>query len=66
MMFTDDPLADYDRYSTRQEKQFAKLPVCCECGEPIQDDYCYEINDELLCEDCLNTYHRKAVDDYAE
>lgn len=63
MCWTDDPVADYDRYAAKCEKALERLPVCCECGEPIQDDYCYEFNDEYICEGCLNDYHRKAVDD---
>lgn len=28
------------------------LPVCAECGEEIQDEYCWEINGETYCDDC--------------
>nr|DAL88883.1 MAG TPA: hypothetical protein [Caudoviricetes sp.] len=64
MMWTDDPIADAERYAAEQDRRLDKLPVCCECGEPIQDDFCYEINDDLICEGCMNTYYRKSVDDY--
>lgn len=57
--FYDD--ADYERAEAEKE-----LPVCSECGEPIQDDYYYFINDEILCEECLITNYRKSVDDYIE
>lgn len=63
MCWTDDPVADYDKYSDECEKALEKLPVCCECGEHIQDEYCYEFNGEYICEGRLNDYHRKAVDD---
>ena len=66
MYRTDDPAADYDRYCAEQEALWDELPKCAYCHEPIQDDYCYEINDELICEDCLNDNHRKRVDDYVE
>ena len=42
------------------------LPVCTCCGKVIQDDYYYEIDDEILCEECLITNYRKSVDDYFE
>ena len=64
MTFTDDPIADFLRHDAQQEQALSKLPECSECGERIQDDYLYEINDEVICEDCLNHYYRKAVEDY--
>lgn len=57
--FYDD--ADYAR--AEEER---KLPVCTCCGEVIQDDYYYEIDDEILCEECLKDNYRKSVDDYIE
>lgn len=59
---TDNPLSDYNRYMSKQEKALSRLPVCSECGEHIQDDYCYVINDEYICEDCMIIY-RKPIDD---
>jgi len=63
MMFSDDPLLDFDRHDRQQEEALDKRPVCCYCGEPIQNDICYEINGEYFCEDCLDMHFRKAVDD---
>ena len=59
---TDDPIADFNRWDAEQQAKLDKLPKCAECGEPIQDDYCYEFNDSYLCEECLNENHRKAVE----
>ena len=64
MFYTDDPVKDYDRYSKEQDKQLKKLPKCSICTHHIQDDYLYEINDELICEECLNDNFRKNVEDY--
>lgn len=64
MCYTDDPEADYRAYCREQDRQLDKLPKCSECDEPIQSDECYEFNGELICPDCLKTYHRKWVDDY--
>jgi formylmethanofuran dehydrogenase subunit E len=59
-----DPIADFDRYDTEQCRQEEKLPECSECGEKVHDDYFYEINDEVICSDCLDNNHRKWVEDY--
>ena len=62
MLYSDDPIADFDRHDAEQNKQLARLPVCAYCDEPIQDEFCYEINGEYYCEDCLDMHFRKAVD----
>ena len=66
MPWTDDPIADYDRYDAEQSRRLDSLPRCSECDHPIQDEECYEFNDELICEKCLNDNHRKWVEDYVE
>ena len=63
---TDDPLADFNRWDAEQQAALDKLPKCTECDEPIQDEHCYEINDELICEQCLNENHKKWTEDYFE
>ena len=54
----------WEMYDTEQEKKLAKLPLCDICGEPIQDDYYFEINGERICEDCLTENYRKDIDYY--
>ena len=61
-----DPVADYAAYDAHQQSELDKLPRCSYCDEPIQDDFYYEINDELICPECLEQHHRKWVDDYVE
>lgn len=53
MLFTNDPIADYERYSSKQEKELEKLPRCSQCHEPIQQDDAVYINDEYICDKCL-------------
>jgi formylmethanofuran dehydrogenase subunit E len=65
-IYTDDPAADYDRYDAEQQAKLDKLPKCDYCDNPIQDDYCYEINGDVLCEECLNNHFRKWVEDYVD
>ena len=63
MSWTDDPVADFERYDAEQQAKLEKLPICCECDHPIQDEHCFEINDEYICEECLIDNHRKRVED---
>lgn len=53
-------------YMDEQDRKEAKRPICYECGEHIQGDDCFEINDCLICPDCLDNNHRKAVEDYID
>jgi formylmethanofuran dehydrogenase subunit E len=63
MSYTDDPVADFRRHDARQQAELKKLPVCSECGQPIQDYICYEINGELICPDCMEQNHRRWTED---
>lgn len=65
-MYVPDNLDQFNAYSEQQETALAKLPECSECGQPIQDEFCFEINDELICNRCMRDNHRKAVDDFVE
>ena len=66
MGYSDNPAADYDRYDAERHAEESKLPKCSCCGEPIQDDYYFEINDETICESCLIDNHRKRTEDYID
>lgn len=56
-----DPYKDFDRWNAEQEEALAKLPVCEECGEPIQDDYMWLIEGETLCDDCARELYRRFI-----
>lgn len=64
MGWTDDPCADYLRYDAEQQAKLDKLPKCSECGQPIQDEEAYYINDEWICQECLDDNYKRWVDDY--
>lgn len=66
MIFTDDPLLDFDRWDGAQSKRLKQLPVCADCGEAVQDDHYYLINDSVICPDCMESGYRKEVEDYIE
>lgn len=48
MPYTDNPVADYDRYDAQQCRRLATLPLCCCCCEPIQDEHYWDFNGILL------------------
>ena len=56
----------FDRYEWERQRELDRLPKCRKCENPIQDDYLYCIDDELICERCLNENFRKETDDYIE
>lgn len=55
---TDDPAADFDRLDRQQSKWLASLPVCGNCGKPIQDEHYYLISGENICPDCMDNDFR--------
>lgn len=66
MCYIPDNYDLWKKHDAEQEAALAKLPVCSECGEHIQTDECYEINDELICPECLENNHRKWTEHYYE
>ena len=66
MFYSDDPVADADRYDAEQQRMIDKLPKCDYCGEPIMDDYFYNIDGTFICEECLKTEFRKNTEDFIE
>ena len=63
---TDDPVRDEMNHSAELEDKLQKMPKCSYCSEHIQDDYLYEIDGEIICEECVNENFRKNVEDYIE
>lgn len=55
----DDNYSLWERHEREQERWLAKLPVCDYCEQHIQDDHYYEIDGEIICPDCLESYFRK-------
>jgi formylmethanofuran dehydrogenase subunit E len=56
---------NYDKWKQHDAEQEAKLenlPVCEYCGMHIQDDYYFEIEGVIICEECLNDNFRKDVE----
>ena len=53
MLYSDDPVADFNRYDAEQQKKLEKLPICHECGEHIQQENAVMIYGEWFCDHCL-------------
>lgn len=62
MQYTDDPVADYDAYCREQDKFMEQLPYCDECGQRIEDEFCYQIDDVIICEDCIERFRKYTTD----
>jgi len=56
MCYIDDPLEAFAEETEELEDAVEVLPVCSECEKPIQDDYCFVINGEPICEECMEQY----------
>ena len=54
----------FDRHDAEQEAWLDRRPKCEECGEPIQDEYLFEIDGNLYCESCVKVLFRKETEDY--
>lgn len=60
---TEDPVADFLRHDEEQNRWLEQQPVCADCGEHIQADHCFLINDETICPDCLESNYRREIAD---
>ena len=65
-MNTGDPLRDYDLYEAMQVKKEMKQPKCCDCDNPIWDEYLWDIGGDLYCEDCAASLFRHSTENYEE
>ena len=50
----------FRQHAGEQDAALDRCPVCSRCGDPIQDDYRYVIDDEDYCEDCMIARFRVA------
>ncbi len=56
MFYTDNPVRDFERHDAEQERWLQSRPVCEVCGEHIQEEHLYDIDGDLVCEECLTKY----------
>lgn len=62
MRYTDEPDKDWDAYCREMEAARQLLPRCDECGELIEDEFCFQIGDAILCEDCIDQCRKHTTD----
>ena len=60
---------NYDRWEqhdAEQQAELNKLPKCERCEEPIQDYYCFEIDNALYCDKCMKDLYRVKTDEFID
>lgn len=65
MYFTDEPAVDAERYAEKQQRALGWLPTCNVCGRHIQEDYLFDVDGSIFCEQCMEKLFKKEVDGYA-
>ena len=63
-MVIPDNYSQWERHEAEREALLEKFPVCEICDEPIQDEHLYLINDEFVCQECLEREFQKQTEDY--
>jgi hypothetical protein len=52
-MSLSDNYSLWSSHDDEMEARLKRLPVCFCCKEHIQDDTCYQVDDEVYCESCM-------------
>lgn len=63
-MSVPDNYDAFRQHEAEQEEFLDKLPACDYCGNPIQDVFCYQIDNELFCPDCMDKHFKKSTDNF--
>ena len=59
-MGTPDNYSQWEYHERQAEKWLASCPVCCWCGEHIQEEPVYHpVTGEEMCPDCLAEYEEE-------
>ena len=68
MSWTDDPVADFERYDAEKERWLARRPICCICKEHIQEDKMIYYNGNQCCplSECEDEFWQKIREDFLE
>ena len=64
LSYTPDNYDAFLSHDSEQETELEKCPECYYCGQKITDERFYMINDEPICEDCLNENFQRNLEDY--
>ena len=52
---------DIDQYLAAEDCALARYPICCRCGEHIQQETAVRIGKDYYCDDCLDAL-REQID----
>lgn len=63
-MYLKDNADLFAEYDAEQEEERKRLPECDECEEEITDEYLYDIDGVLYCEECMKKLFKKPVENY--
>lgn len=53
-------------HNARQEAWLSRRPQCEKCGKHIQDEHYFFINNEVLCQECMEDAYMFSTEDYGE
>lgn len=46
----------YNAHERKQEEWLKSRPVCCKCGDPIQDEFGYFVDNDWICQECMKDF----------
>ena len=63
-----DPIDDFNAHDAEQEALLEKLPVCDNrrCRKKITDDMYFEVEGDILCEQCMRDRYGRSVEDWLD
>lgn len=53
-----------EQYFREELEELNKLPKCDICGDVIQDDCLFDLDGDLICENCMFLQFRRRTEDY--
>ena len=65
-MYIPDYTDMFNAHDAEQQREAGRLPKCDYCGKTIMDEHLYDINGDVICEDCMKDNFRKPVENYIE
>lgn len=48
-----DPDDAVNAYLLDEADELAQRPKCADCREPIMEDYAFEVDGSLICQECM-------------
>lgn len=61
-----DNYSQWEAHEAKQEAWLNSRPVCCHCGEPIQEEWMFDLNGFYYHVECAEEEFKKCTEDYLE